>query len=94
MHLCNEEIAALQIASTHLHCVVCWLKVVYQWLRCRLAGCPQFSDASCATCGYTQAEREWLGSRLEQCPVGCGRPQRCECHEEGCTCCDYNEAYR
>ena len=38
MHLCQDELALLAAAQAHVHCVVCWARVAWAWIRCRIDG--------------------------------------------------------
>lgn len=38
MHFCADEIAALSAAQVHVHCVICWVKAGWQWVKCRVLG--------------------------------------------------------
>jgi hypothetical protein len=38
MHVCQDELLTLIAAREHVHCLICWGKVWWQWLRCRVGG--------------------------------------------------------
>ena len=38
MHMCPDEVAVLVAAREHTHCLVCWIKVGWQWMQWQLRG--------------------------------------------------------
>lgn len=45
IHLCPEEIALLAAAQQHVHCLICWVRVWGQWVKCRLTGHERSENA-------------------------------------------------